>query len=156
MVGQLFVPPLFPFLHGAGCKVPLARAFSVAVNFLRCLMPSDRHDLAVTRSKLCEACGTRLAQSVRRAMRQSGLVAPLAEPVAKAVHRERPAKFCDEIGVLAKRRRGIDDPLQLWKDGYFESDWLTLSILGLSKLKPAIMRHLITEANHVGAPLSGE
>jgi hypothetical protein len=55
MVGQSFVLPLFPFLHGAGRKRPLARALGVAVNFLRSLMTSDRHDLAVTRSKLCEA-----------------------------------------------------------------------------------------------------
>jgi hypothetical protein len=100
MVGQSFVLPLFPFLHGAGRKRPLARALGVAVNFLRSLMTSDRHDLAVTRSKLCEACRTGLAQSVGRAMRQSGLIAPLAEPVAKSLHRERLAERGDETGVI--------------------------------------------------------
>jgi hypothetical protein len=47
VVGQLFVPSLFPFLHRARGKVLLARAPGVTVNFLRRLMASDCHDLAV-------------------------------------------------------------------------------------------------------------
>jgi hypothetical protein len=45
-VGQLFVLSLFPFRHSARCKLLLARALGVAVNFLRSLVNSDRHDLA--------------------------------------------------------------------------------------------------------------
>jgi hypothetical protein len=67
-VGQLFVLSLFPFLHGARCKLPLTRPLSISVDLLRCLVAGDCHDLAVGRSKLCEARGTRFAKSMRRAM----------------------------------------------------------------------------------------
>ncbi len=84
MVGQLFVPPPFPFLQGIRRKLLLACTPGVAVNLLRSLMPSDRHDLAVTSSKLREARRPGFARSMRREMRrQPGLFTPFAEPVAK-------------------------------------------------------------------------
>jgi hypothetical protein len=49
-------------------------------------MAGDCHDLAITRAKLCEPRRSGLAQTMRRTMRQLGLIAPLAEAVAKAVH----------------------------------------------------------------------
>ena len=100
-MGQSFVPSLFPFRHSGCCKQLLARAPGLAVNFLRCLMPSDRHDLAITRSKLRKTGRTGLAQAVCRAMRQPCLVAPLAEPIAETVSRERLSKLGDEICVLS-------------------------------------------------------
>ena len=99
-MGQSFVPLPFPFLHGIRRKLLLACTPGVAVNLLRSLMPSDRHDLAVAGSKLRAARRPGFAQSMRRAMRrQPGLVTPFAEPVAKTIHREWFAELGDEIGA---------------------------------------------------------
>jgi hypothetical protein len=68
-VGQFFVLSLFPFLHGTRRKLTLTRTFGISVDFLRGLVTGDCHDLAVGRSKLCEARSTCFAKAVRRAMR---------------------------------------------------------------------------------------
>ena len=96
-MGQSFVPIPFPSLHRGGRKLPLTRTFCVAINFLRALMTSDRHYLAMTRAKLRESCCTGLSESVCRAMRQPSFIAPFTESVAKSVNRERLAKLGNEI-----------------------------------------------------------
>jgi hypothetical protein len=63
-------------------------------------MSSDRHDFAVARAEFRNARRTGLAQPMRRAMPQPCFVAPLAEPVAKSVSRERLSELGDEIGVF--------------------------------------------------------
>src|SRR5690349_20480964 len=129
MVGQLFVPGPFPFLHGARRELLLASTLRIPVDFLRSLMSSDRHDLAVTRSKLCKTRRTGLTKSVRRAVRQPCVVTPLAEPIAKSSHGEWLSDLRHEVDVFPKRRRGIDDTLQLCEDRNLEIDRVAMGTL---------------------------
>src|SRR5580693_10427389 len=104
-------------------------------------------------SKLGQSCGSGLAQAVGRAMRQPGMVALLAKPVAKAVGAERFAKLGDEEGRLAGGA-GRKNILQFWPQRNFHLDWLPLPVFLLGKHQPTFRKMMRTQQNRVATPLT--
>lgn len=68
------------------------------------------------------------ADPVRRALRQAGLVAPIAEPVAEPLDRERHALVGNEVGEVTRWAR-INDGLQLGKDGDLQINRMAVAVL---------------------------
>jgi len=75
-------------VHRRASHLHLAGPLRVVRSELGAVPSEDCHHLLLGRSILCSPNRADLAQAVRGAMGQAGVVAPFSEPVAEAVRRE--------------------------------------------------------------------
>jgi hypothetical protein len=73
----------------------------------------DRRNLVLSASGLGESPGCRLAQAMRAAMKQTGLVALIAEPIAEASRGERLPELRCQVGQVVGWRLGDDSRLRV-------------------------------------------
>src|SRR5262249_22273354 len=74
----------FEFLHRAISEQLALCITRVALDFFRALMTGNGGDLMRCCPRLCERCGTGLAQSVSRTMMHIRLVRPITHGIAKS------------------------------------------------------------------------
>lgn len=105
-------------------------------------MPGDGHDLLLTAPEFRQSGGGGLSQTVDTAVRQAGLVAPFAEPIAEAVRGERTPERRHKERQLPTRGC-IDDGLELRDDRDSQVHRLSASVLLLGEDQPAAFAKLM-------------
>lgn len=141
-------------LHAGRCEHFLPRRLRVARRFLHRGPAEDRHELTLGRAVLGGNGSTRLAQAVRRAMREARFIAAFAEPVAEAVRGEGLAELGDEEGEVAnlcRRKLGC----QLGQQRDRERHRLALAVLYLREGDPAVLNMLRAERDNIRTALAG-
>lgn len=73
--------------------------------------------------------GRRLPQTMRRAMRQFGFIAPIPEPIAEASDTKGAPKLGRQERHIADRVGGVDDGLKLGDNWKLQAHWLAPGIL---------------------------
>ncbi len=105
----------------------------------------------VAHSEPCHAAHDRLAETVCGTMMQTGRVALIPEPIAKASVAEWLPPFGhQETKVCFHLRHGIDRFLQLGRDRQLQLP----TRLGLPKPHPALADVLRTKLDSIGSPLT--
>nr|WP_246401502.1 hypothetical protein [Gluconacetobacter dulcium] len=134
----------------------LIRAEGVSLHFLERAMTGHGRDFVVGAAKFSQALGRCLAQAMRRAMRQSGFIAPFTEFVAEALRRVGRATLRQkECLPAARARRRSDDPRQFRHHGQGQRDGLAAPVLHLGEGQQAVMQVAWPQPHDIAPTLAG-
>jgi hypothetical protein len=147
--------PTPPLGKRAVSKLPVLRSLRIDINLSEALMSGYGLYLMRRRALFSHLRRRRFAETVRLAMAEIGLIAPISYGVAKAGGRVRLAVLGHQERKVTRFRR-LNAFLEFGIQRNVNFNWLPVLILGLGKLDAAISRVLRAESHGIFATASSE